>query len=103
MKMKVKEYTVAFESAEISSNGYDCSVEILARNKNQAIDKARDRVRWCFRQQKAKVVDIRKIDINNNKDVELLFNEYFDVKYDICSSKKEREILELKFEKLKER
>ncbi len=103
MKMKVKEYTVAFESAGISSNSYDCSVEILARNKNQAIDKARDRVRWCFRQQKAKVVNIRKIDINNNKDVELLFNEYFDVKYDICSSKKEREILELKFEKLKEK
>ncbi len=101
MKMKVKEYTVEFESAGILSDGYGCNVEILAKNKNQAIDKARDRVRWCFRQQKAKVVGIREIDINNNKYVELLFVEYFDVKYNICSSKKEREILELKFEKLK--
>ncbi len=101
--MKTKEYTIQFQHAETKSFDLGCSVEILAKNKNQAIDRARDRVRWCFRQQKAKVVNIRKIDINNNKDVELLFNEYFDVKYDICSSKKEREILELKFEKLKEK
>ncbi len=59
MKMGIKKYTVEFENAGILSDGYGCNIEVLAENKNQAINKARSRVRPCFRQQKAKVVDIR--------------------------------------------
>ncbi len=59
MKMKIKKYTVEFESDGIVNNGYGCNIEVLAENKNQAIDKARSKIRPCFKQQKAKVVDIR--------------------------------------------
>ncbi len=98
--MKTKEYTIQFQHAETRSFDLGCSVEILAENKNQAIDRATDKVSSYFKKQKSRVVDIRKLDINDDDDIELLFhNDYFDVD-DICSSKKECEILELKFEKL---
>ncbi len=99
--MKTKEYTIQFQHAETRSFDLGCSVEILAENKNQAIDRATDKVSSYFKKQKSRVVEIRKLDINDDDDIELLFNDdYFDVD-DMCSSEKECKILDLKFEKLK--
>ncbi len=99
--MKTKEYTIQFQHAETRSFDLGCSVEILAKNKNQAIDRAREHINLYFAKQKARVVEIRKLDINDDDDIELLFNDdYFDVD-DMCSSEKECKILDLKFEKLR--